>query len=106
MKANEVALNSFLSQAKTQFVIPVYQRNYDWTEDQCRQLFIDILEVGKKQGGTHFIGSIVFIHEGVYTSSEVRQLVVIDGQQRLTTFSLVPSTIQICKRKWIRRKGR
>lgn len=89
MKANEVALNSFLSQAKTQFVIPVYQRNYDWTEDQCRQLFIDILEVGKKQGGTHFIGSIVFIHEGVYTSSEVRQLVVIDGQQRLTTFSLL-----------------
>ncbi|MBK9640037.1 MAG: DUF262 domain-containing protein [Saprospiraceae bacterium] len=89
MKANEVTLNSFLSQAKTQFVIPVYQRNYDWTEDQCRQLFSDIIEVGKKQGGTHFIGSIVFIHEGVYTSSEVRQLVVIDGQQRLTTFALL-----------------
>lgn len=89
MKANEVALNSFLSQSKTQFVIPVYQRNYDWSEDQCRQIFNDILEVGNKPGGTHFIGSIVFIHEGVYTSSEVRQLVVIDGQQRLTTFSLL-----------------
>jgi len=46
MKANETALNSLLSQAKTQFIIPVYQRNYDWTEDQCRQLFDDILEVG------------------------------------------------------------
>jgi uncharacterized protein with ParB-like and HNH nuclease domain len=89
MKANEVALNSFLSQTKTQFIIPVYQRNYDWTEEQCRQLFYDILEVGNKPGSTHFIGSIVFIHDGVYTSSEVRQLVVIDGQQRLTTFSLL-----------------
>jgi uncharacterized protein with ParB-like and HNH nuclease domain len=89
MKASEVSLNSFLSQTKTQFIIPVYQRNYDWTEEQCRQLFNDILEVGGHQGQTHFIGSIVFIHEGVYTSSEVRQLVVIDGQQRLTTFSLL-----------------
>ena len=89
MKANEVPLNSFLSQTKTQFIIPVYQRNYDWTEEQCKQLFYDILEVGNKPGTTHFIGSIVFIHDGVYTSSEVRQLVVIDGQQRLTTFSLL-----------------
>ena len=36
MKANEVSLNNFLSQTKTQFIIPVYQRNYDWTEEQCR----------------------------------------------------------------------
>jgi uncharacterized protein with ParB-like and HNH nuclease domain len=89
MKANEVPLNSFLSQSKTQFIIPVYQRNYDWNEEQCRQLFYDIIEVGSNPLGTHFIGSIVFIHEGVYTSSEVKQLVVIDGQQRLTTFSLL-----------------
>ena len=52
-------------------------------------MFSDIMEVGSNPGNTHFIGSIVFIHEGVYTSSEVRQLVVIDGQQRLTTFSLL-----------------
>lgn len=89
MKANEVSLNDFLSQTKTQFIIPVYQRNYDWNEEQCRQLFYDIIEVGNKTGSTHFIGSIVFIHEGVYTSNEVKQLVVIDGQQRLTTFSLL-----------------
>jgi uncharacterized protein with ParB-like and HNH nuclease domain len=89
MKANEVSLTNFLSQPKTQFIIPVYQRNYDWTEEQCRQLFYDIIEVGNKPGSTHFIGSIVFIHEGVYTSNEVKQLVVIDGQQRLTTFSLL-----------------
>ncbi len=65
MKANEVALNSFLSQTKIQFIIPVYQRNYDWSEEQCRQLLYDILEVGRKPGATHFIGSIVFIHEGI-----------------------------------------
>ncbi len=49
MKANEVPLNSFLSQTKTQFIIPVYQRNYDWTEGQCHQLFYGIIEVGSKQ---------------------------------------------------------
>jgi uncharacterized protein with ParB-like and HNH nuclease domain len=89
MKATEVILNTFLSQSKTQFVIPVYQRNYDWMEAQCVQLFNDILQVGNSDGQTHFIGSIVFIHDGVYSSSEVRKLVVIDGQQRLTTFSLL-----------------
>jgi len=54
-------------------------------------LFSDIPEVGSNPGNTYFIGSIVFIHEGVYASFEVRQLVVIvkDGQQRLTTFPLL-----------------
>lgn len=89
MKANEVALTNFLSQNETQFIIPVYQRNYDWTEAQCSQLLHDIVDVGSKKGDTHFIGSIVYIHDGVYTSSEVKQLVIIDGQQRLTTFSLL-----------------
>lgn len=89
MKANEVALNTFLSQTKTQFIIPVYQRNYDWTEAQCQQLFDDIVNIGHRPKDTHFIGSIVFIHDGVYTSSDVKQLVVIDGQQRLTTISLL-----------------
>jgi len=90
MKANEVTLNSFLEQNKTQFVIPVYQRNYDWKDTQCKQLFDDILATGSKENHeTHFIGSIVFIHDGVYTSSEVKALVIIDGQQRLTTISLL-----------------
>lgn len=90
MKANEVAFKNFLTQNKTQFVIPVYQRNYDWTTLECRQLLYDIIEAGcKAEDDTHFIGSIVFIHEGVYTSSDVRQLVIIDGQQRLTTMTLL-----------------
>jgi len=89
MKANEVSLNSFLSQTKTQFIIPVYQRNYDWTEHQCSQLLDDIISVGSKQGESHFIGSIVFIHEGVYTSSEVKQLVVSRDWPHLHYFILL-----------------
>jgi uncharacterized protein with ParB-like and HNH nuclease domain len=90
MVATQTTLTSFLTQNRTQFVIPVYQRNYDWTESQCRQLLQDILAVGAQaEEDTHFIGSIVFIHDGIYTSAEVKPLVVIDGQQRLTTLSLL-----------------
>ncbi len=46
MKANETKVEDFLSANKTQFVIPVYQRNYDWSTIQCKQLLDDILEVG------------------------------------------------------------
>lgn len=91
MKATETVFKNFLTQNKTQFVIPVYQRNYDWTTTECKQLLEDIIEVGSKKStdDTHFIGSIVFIHDGVYTSSDVKQLVIIDGQQRLTTMTLL-----------------
>jgi len=91
MKATETVFKNFLTQNKTQFVIPVYQRNYDWTTSECKQLLEDIIEVGSKKNSddTHFIGSIVFIHDGVYTSSDVKQLVIIDGQQRLTTMTLL-----------------
>lgn len=91
MKATETVFKNFLTQNKTQFVIPVYQRNYDWTTTECKQLLEDIIEVGNKKNSddTHFIGSIVFIHDGVYTSSDVKQLVIIDGQQRLTTMTLL-----------------
>ena len=43
MVANQVTLESFLSKNKTQFVIPVYQRNYDWTDAQCKQLFDEVV---------------------------------------------------------------
>ena len=88
MKANELPINNFLQAPNVQFVIPVYQRNYDWTTDECNQLVNDILSVEKDDRGTHFIGSIVFIHEGTYSTSEVKELVIIDGQQRLTTINI------------------
>lgn len=90
MKANEVNFNNFLSQSKTQFIIPVYQRNYDWTKQQCKQLLDDILHVGSfDEIKSHFIGSIVFIHDDVYSTSRIRELTIIDGQQRLTTLTIL-----------------
>ena len=59
MKASETKVEDFLSSNKTQFVIPVYQRNYDWSTSQCKQLLDDILEVGtSKKMNAHFIGSV------------------------------------------------
>jgi len=94
MKANETKVEDFLSSNKTQFVIPVYQRNYDWTTGQCKQLFDDILEVGNNRNmNAHFIGSIVYVHDDVYTASRIKELTIIDGQQRLTTLTLIYSVL-------------
>jgi len=90
MKASEVNLNRFLSQSDTQFVIPVYQRNYDWTLPQCRQILDDIFHIGTNdKSNAHFIGSIVYAHDDVYSVSGIRELIIIDGQQRLTTITLI-----------------
>lgn len=90
MKANETRVEEFLSSNKTHFVIPVYQRNYDWTVAQCKQLLDDILETGRSDKmNAHFIGSIVYIHDDVYTTSRIKELIIIDGQQRLTTLTLI-----------------
>ncbi|MGO1869359.1 MAG: DUF262 domain-containing protein [Sphingobacterium sp.] len=89
MQANEQRIVDFLRKSDVQFVIPVYQRNYDWTEIEIKQLLNDIIAVENENRGTHFIGSIVYIHEGIYTTSSVQELVVIDGQQRLTTISIL-----------------
>lgn len=89
MKANELQINNFLQAPNVQFVIPVYQRNYDWKNIECRDLLNDIISVETENRGTHFVGSIVFIHEGTYSTSEVKELVIIDGQQRLTTINIL-----------------
>jgi uncharacterized protein with ParB-like and HNH nuclease domain len=90
MVAKENNLNRFLQEREIIFVIPVYQRNYDWTEKQCSQLYFDILQVAKDgKRNSHFIGSIVYIHEGLYSATRKRELTIIDGQQRLTTVTLL-----------------
>ncbi len=90
MKANETKVEDFLSSNKTQFVIPVYQRNYDWSEEQCKQLLNDIFEVGtNEEMNAHFIGSVVYVHDDVYQASKIKELTVIDGQQRLTTLTVI-----------------
>lgn len=89
MKANELQINNFLQAPNVQFVIPIYQRNYDWTNTECKELINDIISVESEDRGTHFIGSIVFVYEGTFNTSEVKELVIIDGQQRLTTINIL-----------------
>ena len=90
MKANETKVDKFLASNETTFAIPVYQRNYDWTLTQCSQLLNDIIETGKSDNiNAHFIGSIVYVHDDVYTASGLTELTIIDGQQRLTTITLI-----------------
>ena len=89
MKANATKLLPFLHKA-SQFVVPIYQRNYSWDEKQCQQLWEDILRVGSNPDiGVHFIGSIVYVEGGQSQVTLQAPLLVIDGQQRLTTISLM-----------------
>ncbi len=89
MKANAVKLLDFLKKSN-QFTVPIYQRAYSWEEQECKQLWNDILRTGKDDNiPSHFIGSIVYIEKGLYQISSQSSLLVIDGQQRLTTVALI-----------------
>lgn len=89
MKATEAKLLQFLKKSP-QFIIPIYQRTYSWTERECRQLWDDLLRAGANdKSAAHFVGSIVYIEQGLYHVSSESPLLVIDGQQRLTTVTLV-----------------
>lgn len=89
MKAVEAKFLNFLRKSP-QFVIPIYQRAYSWTKKECQQLWEDILRAGMNEDiPAHFIGSIVYIEKGLYQISTQSSLLVIDGQQRLTTVMLL-----------------
>ncbi|MGL2751571.1 GmrSD restriction endonuclease domain-containing protein [Helicobacter pylori] len=80
-------LGFFEENQNNQFVIPIYQRVYSWKKEQCEQLWDDIIKIGgnDKMNG-HFIGSILYVLDGNTHSSP---LLIIDGQQRLTTITLL-----------------
>ena len=86
MKGAECRLIEYMEGAKKRFIIPVYQRNYDWKMENCKQLFDDLVKVIKNQRNSHFFGSIVSVYE---PSGRNTEFLVIDGQQRLTTVSLL-----------------
>jgi uncharacterized protein with ParB-like and HNH nuclease domain/predicted transport protein len=89
MKASATPFLPFLHKAN-QFVIPIYQRNYSWDEKQCQQLWEDILRVGSNDAiPLHFIGSIVYVQGGHASVTAGAPLMVIDGQQRLTTLTIL-----------------
>ena len=76
----------FLEGNDKHFVIPVYQRNYDWSKEHCKRLFDDIEDIHIKKFKSHFLGTIVSIYD---EQSEKREYLIIDGQQRITTLSLL-----------------
>ncbi|MGL2480646.1 GmrSD restriction endonuclease domain-containing protein [Helicobacter pylori] len=90
MDAKAMKLLDFIGKSQEkQFVIPVYQRVYSWGKEQCKQLWDDIIKTGgNDQIEGHFIGSIVFVHDGLYSTNH-NELLIIDGQQRLTTITLL-----------------
>ncbi len=95
MKATEAKLLDFLKKSP-QFVIPIYQRTYSWTEKECRQLWDDIVRCGSSNKiAVHFVGSIVYIESGHGQITVQSPMLVIDGQQRLATVSLLLAALSI-----------
>ncbi len=89
MKATESKFLPFIRKSP-RFVIPIYQRTYSWTEKECQQLWDDIMRAGSDPNiSAHFIGSVVYVQDGLYNVSIQAPLLVIDGQQRLTSVTLL-----------------
>lgn len=94
MQATQNTVDSFLLLQRTQFVIPVYQRPYEWKQQQCRQLLDDILNASENPTvQSHFVGSIVFLRLS-QTSTNIYS--IIDGQQRLTSVILLLAALRKC----------
>ncbi len=86
MKGSECKFLKFMEGSGKRFVIPVYQRNYDWKTEQCKQLFDDLVKIIQNNRRSHFFGSVVSVYNPDGRNDE---FLIIDGQQRLTTVSLV-----------------
>ena len=81
MKTTEAKLLQILG-AVSQFIIPIYQRTYSWTQKECQQLWADILRAGSTDEiGEHFIGSLVHIDEGLGNLAVQAPKQVIDGRR-------------------------
>ncbi|WP_414600251.1 DUF262 domain-containing protein [Helicobacter pylori] len=94
MEAKEIKLLEFIKEnQKNQLVIPIYQRVYSWEKEQCKELWDDIIKIGgdDKMDG-HFIGSILYVLDGFKHSDNT--LLIIDGQQRLTTITLLLTALR------------
>ena len=89
MNAAAQSLIGMITGANSRFVIPVYQRPYSWDEDQCLQLWDDVISIGKRPADRHFTGSVVWVQDGTMSASGVTPLLLIDGQQRITTLTLL-----------------
>jgi len=91
MKAQEKGLLKFLKDS-VQFEIPIYQRKYSWLKEQCEQFWQDVISIGETDEKSHFFGSVVYVISDDLQNSP---LFVIDGQQRLTTLTLLLAALRL-----------
>ncbi len=84
MDGKAIKLIKYLDGSEKRFIIPVYQRNYSWKVENCRQLYDDLVKLCVNGRSMHFFGSLVSVYNG---ASE--EFLIIDGQQRVTTISLL-----------------
>ncbi|WP_187879405.1 DUF262 domain-containing protein [Helicobacter pylori] len=96
MEAILSTIDDFFASTGTIFSIPVYQRNYTWAKENCEKLLQDIVSISQNKK-THFMGSITYILHLIDDEKSLRQLrefVIIDGQQRITTIMLLLKAIE------------
>lgn len=86
MHGSAQMLFQYMEGSSKRFIIPVYQRNYDWQIEQCKQLYDDLVKLKKSGASSHFFGSIVSAQDN---TTGMQEYLIIDGQQRLTTVSLL-----------------
>lgn len=86
MKGSECKFVKYMEGSDKRFVIPVYQRNYDWKTENCKQLYDDLVKIIKGGRKSHFFGSLVSVYN---PDGHNEEFLIIDGQQRLTTVSLL-----------------
>lgn len=86
MKGSECKFVKYMEGSDKRFVIPVYQRNYDWKTENCKQLYNDLVKIIRSRRKSHFFGSLVSVYN---PNGHNEEFLVIDGQQRLTTVSLL-----------------
>ena len=97
MNGNAQKLIKYLDGASKRFIIPVYQRNYDWKMEHCKQLYDDLVKIIRQNRKSHFFGSIVSVQS---ESGTMEEFLIIDGQQRLTTISLLLLAIYHLLSSW------
>ena len=103
MKGSETRMTAFMEGADKRYIIPVYQRKYDWKQENCRQLYEDLKKVVQTGRISHFFGSIV---SSVVPNGSKIEYHIIDGQQRLTTCLLYTSRrsgFSVCRLRKLKR---
>lgn len=105
MKGSEAKMTGFMEGADKRYIIPVYQRKYDWKLENCRQLYSDLKKIVLEGRSSHFFGSIVSSVVPVGSRLEYH---IIDGQQRLTTVTLLLLAMRnlIAQQKLVSQSGR